>query len=125
MGNGIAGGAFATFLVLPALFPSERRSFARIVLESRVLRWLGVVSYGIFLWHFVVLVELARLGAATLSGPRTLWLSLLTLAGTIPLAAASYYVVELPFLRLKEVPLRTLGVLWSRRKEAVAGRVPV
>jgi peptidoglycan/LPS O-acetylase OafA/YrhL len=128
MGNGVVGGAFAVFLVLPALFPSDRRSFARMVLESGVLRWLGVVSYGIFLWHFVVLVELARLGLATLSGPRTLWFTLLTLAGTVPLAAASYYIVELPFLRRKEVPLlrpliRRIALTSGRRSTPVE-RVP-
>jgi peptidoglycan/LPS O-acetylase OafA/YrhL len=129
MGNGIAGGAFAAFLVLPALFPSERRSLARKVLENRVLGWLGVVSYGIFLWHFVVLIELSRLGLATLAGPRTLWLTLLTLAFTVPLAAASYYLVELPFLRRKELPLlrpiARIASTRSRRGEPRPGRVPI
>jgi hypothetical protein len=54
---------------------------------------------------------------------------LLTLAVTIPLAAALHYRVELPFLWLKVVPLRLLAEraagLWSRRREALAGRVPV
>ena len=69
------------------------------VLSLRPLVWMGTVSYGAYLWHFPVFIELdaARTG---LTG-----LSLLAVRGsaTFVLAAASYYLVERPVME---------GVFW-------------
>ena len=106
--------AFACLIVLPAVFGGRAVGLPRRILASRVLTWLGVISYGIFLWHlpvaqFLALPEdpvhfsasgldlMAKLPHAT-----TAILLALTLAVTCAFAAASYYVVELPFLRMKE-----------------------
>jgi peptidoglycan/LPS O-acetylase OafA/YrhL len=75
---------------------------------------LGVISYELFLWHLTVTQFLALPSdPAHFSGSgldlleRLPWspslgLLCLTLAVTIVLAAASYYIAELPFLRMKE-----------------------
>jgi peptidoglycan/LPS O-acetylase OafA/YrhL len=60
------------------------------------LRWVGVRSYGIYLWHWPVIA----LGAALAgSGSTSLWLWLLETGITIALAAASWRFVEAPILR--------------------------
>lgn len=63
-------------------------------LASRPLAWLGRRSYGIYLYHQILLIALAaHLGI----GPRTV----VGLPLTIALAAGSYRWVETPFLRKK------------------------
>jgi peptidoglycan/LPS O-acetylase OafA/YrhL len=74
-------------------------------LSVRPMVWIGTVSYGAYLWHFPVFIELdpARTG---LGG-----LSLLTarLLITFSLAAASYYLVERPVME---------GVFWRSVRAA-------
>jgi peptidoglycan/LPS O-acetylase OafA/YrhL len=105
-------GAFAVLVVLPAVFAPQPRTAVGRVLAYPGLAWLGVVSYGIFLWHVPILAELERRGVDG-------WLSLMAigLPVTVACAAFSYYAVERPFLRLKGARSR------ARRGPAVgAGR---
>jgi len=93
----------------PAVFAG--RGLPHRVLAARPLAWIGLVSYGIFLWHLTLAEWLALPGvprqfradgldlAAHLS---TVPLFVLVLAASCAVAAASYYLVELPFLRRKE-----------------------
>jgi peptidoglycan/LPS O-acetylase OafA/YrhL len=107
-------GALACLILLPAVFGESAGGLPRRLLAMRWITWLGVISYGLFLWHlpvaqFIALPEdpfhfsasgldlMAQLPHAT-----TAILICLTLAVTCVFAAASYYLVELPFLRLKE-----------------------
>jgi len=64
------------------------------VLALRPMVWMGTVSYGAYLWHFPVAIELdtARTG---LGGPGLL---AVRVAATFVLAAASYYLVERPVM---------------------------
>lgn len=107
-------GALVVLLVLPAVFGEEAGGGPRRLLAWRPVAWLGLVSYGLFLWHLPVAEYLivpagsSRLSAdgpglsAELPFAVTPILLLLTLAVSAALAAASYYLVELPFLRRKE-----------------------
>jgi peptidoglycan/LPS O-acetylase OafA/YrhL len=102
------------FLVVPAVFGESLGGVPRRVLAWRPLAFLGLVSYGVYLYHLVVAELVAEnldpshfsaggLGlTAHLHHLSTIALFVLTLAGSVALAAISYYVVELPFLRLKE-----------------------
>jgi peptidoglycan/LPS O-acetylase OafA/YrhL len=97
----------ALCLVLPAIFGGESTGLPRRVLSTRFVAWLGLVSYGIFLWHAPILGKLGmRLnGWHHLSPNSRLGLVLVLAIGggiSIALAAASYYLVELPFLIRKE-----------------------
>lgn len=69
---------------------------ARRLLEGRVLGWVGGMSYGLFLWHYPIFRIARRLGASNL-GVATYGVGL-----TLLVSVASYYVVELPGLRLKK-----------------------
>jgi peptidoglycan/LPS O-acetylase OafA/YrhL len=100
-------GVVGLFMVLPAVFGPQVGTLVHFVLRQRVIAWLGVVSYGIYLWHEAVLDAVLRW--KDLSPPHafpkpysfplmTLWLFALT----IPLAALSWYLVERPALRLKD-----------------------
>jgi peptidoglycan/LPS O-acetylase OafA/YrhL len=61
------------------------------VLGSQPLRWLGVRSYGIYLWHFPIIVL-----TTPAAGSPTLLRSTLQVAASIEAAALSWYYVEEP-----------------------------
>ena len=94
--------AIGVGLLVPAAFPSAGRGLVRAILGNPVLRWLGVISFGIYLYHFAVLVQLARWGLKDHEPVNDLaaWLTA-ALAGAVALAALSWYVIERPSLRLR------------------------
>ncbi len=63
-------------------------------LSVRPLVWMGMVSYGAYLWHYPVFVELD----ATRTGASGLPLLALRFACTFVLATVSYYLVERPVM---------------------------
>ena len=71
-------------------------------LGLRPLRWLGVRSYGIYLWHYPVIVLTAAAGTA--DGPVSLWRAAVIVAGTVAAAAVSWRVIEEPIRRGARVP---------------------
>jgi peptidoglycan/LPS O-acetylase OafA/YrhL len=113
--NRAAFAVAAALLVAPAAFAGG--GLLRRVLRAQPLPWIGLVSYGIFLWHFALGTWIAGYRFPGDNGPglgllhhlshlRTLVLYVLTLALSCAVAAVSYYGVELRFLRHKERPLR-------------------
>jgi len=60
------------------------------------LRWVGIRSYGIYLWHWPVI---ALAGALTGPGPTSPWLWAIEDAVTVGLAWVSWRFVETPILR--------------------------
>ena len=98
----VSFGLVGLLMLLPAVFGQSGGGLPRRVLASRVLAWLGLISYGIFLWHFTVMAELLDVGALSWAGEhRFAPLVLMTLALAVPLGALSYYLLERPLLRLK------------------------
>ncbi len=90
----------AVGLVLPAVAGEPGVGLVRRVLAWPVLGWLGLVSYGIYLWHDAVLGRLSAWGWGdyTLVHPSVWWASG-ALAGAAGLAAVSWYGLEQPLLR--------------------------
>jgi peptidoglycan/LPS O-acetylase OafA/YrhL len=83
-------GLVALAIVVPAVFGDPSRGLVRRLLARRELLWIGLISYGVYLWHPALMKEVSARDVG-LSGP--LW-ALLMLAPTIAVAAASYYGVE-------------------------------
>jgi peptidoglycan/LPS O-acetylase OafA/YrhL len=91
----------AGLLVLPAVFGSG--GVPRRLLATRVVAWLGLVSYGVFLWHEPIAKWLEGEGVLeSLDFAPFAGLTVLTLAIVVPIAALSYYVLERPILRFKD-----------------------
>jgi peptidoglycan/LPS O-acetylase OafA/YrhL len=85
----------------------EPTGVGNAILSSRVLSGFGLISYGLYLWHMPVYWVVEKMALPTVADvPLRISLSLVT-------AVISYYLIELPFLRLKE--LRPLQRATSRR----------
>jgi peptidoglycan/LPS O-acetylase OafA/YrhL len=67
------------------------------VLAVRPLRWVGKISYGLYLWHWPVIVELSP-GRTGLNG---LTLDALRVLATFVLAATSWYLLEKPLKKAR------------------------
>jgi peptidoglycan/LPS O-acetylase OafA/YrhL len=76
---------------------------------ARVLAPIGLVSYGIYLWHWVILSALVHHGIVIHEG---LYRFVILVLLSLPVAALSWLFVERPLLR------RTTG--WERRRSAKA-----
>ena len=94
-------GAAATFLVLPGVFGTELRHPVRRLLESRTMRWVGKVSYGVFLWHLLVLELVFRATGLTLFHGNPFVVAGLVIPCSLMVAAVSLRLVEQPALALK------------------------
>jgi peptidoglycan/LPS O-acetylase OafA/YrhL len=107
-------GVFAFFLLAPAMFGDQTKGRARRILASRPLVFLGTVSLGFYLFHLAVMrnvqEHLSPGGRAFFNGSLPTVFGL-TFVLSIALAILSYFVVEKPFLRLKD---RRLGSIWRR-----------
>jgi peptidoglycan/LPS O-acetylase OafA/YrhL len=95
-----AVGLIAMLVLIPAIFGQDAGGWPRRLLAHRTTTWLGLISYGIFLWQLPVLVGLTDIGVADI-WPDHPFLPLLVLgfAGTVACASISYYALELPLMR--------------------------
>jgi peptidoglycan/LPS O-acetylase OafA/YrhL len=103
-------GVLAVLLFLPAVFANPNRGAPARVLGHPALMWIGLISYGLLLWNTTF--------AAILGYPEQGYGYWTVLIGgvliSVPMAIASYYVVERPLMKLKYRPLRE--VLQERRR---------
>ena len=91
--------AIAGLLLWPAVLGDGGR--IRALLAHRALAWVGVVSYGVFLWNTTVLDQLAGAGFEPFLGlhPYLAW-PLAVIPITLGIAALSWYGLERPVMRL-------------------------
>ncbi len=104
----------AVLLLLPAMFGPQQAGIARRVLSSRPAQWLGEISYGVFLWHLLVLEGVVRLLDVKLFTGSWVVLFVLTWSGSVCVAAASYHLLERPILRRRAAISRIGSKLTSR-----------
>lgn len=79
----------------------RQESMSSRLLSHRLWRWLGVRSYGIYLWHIPVLFPfLAAMDGVF--GVRRLILGLMASVFGVLAGIASYRFIEQPFLRIKD-----------------------
>lgn len=97
----------AVALVAPAAFQPARPTRLSRALGNRVMAYLGQISYGIFLWQYLVIDGYFALFHARdvfqgdlYSWPAVLGILVVVTIATVALAAASYHVVERPAQRL-------------------------
>ncbi|MFC9967887.1 acyltransferase family protein [Nocardia ignorata] len=102
LGAIIGFGLLAPLVLRPADAPPHRW------LESRTAAVLGRWSYGVFLWHLVVLSMVFPVFSLLPFSGSFLYVLVLTTALTLPLAAASYALIE--------EPARRLVRRWDKRK---------
>ena len=101
LGREVLYGAFALFLLLPAVFGGTGNDaptgLVRRLLASRLLALTGLVSYGIYLWHQLVIREFqAHIGSWKPLQTPFLELFLATVATTLAVSTVSYLLVERP-----------------------------
>ena len=99
--------AGATAVLILGLLGAAPRPF-RQLLESPALVAVGRISYGLYLWHFPVIVELQR---HAFFGAKSTALRMVLLLGlAFGLTLLSYYGIERPLVRLKPARLRPAAV---------------
>lgn len=99
-------GIVGVTAVAPAVFGPQRTGAIRAFLRFKPLAWLGVISYGIYLWHEAALdFYLRQWDHVAFTAPTNETFFFMFLF-TIPVAALSYYLVERPALSLKNRPIR-------------------
>jgi peptidoglycan/LPS O-acetylase OafA/YrhL len=101
----LAYAGVGLFLLLPAVFGEHAGGLPRRLLAWGPIAWLGLISYGIYLYHYPLVFFFA------LHFSRTEVLAL-GLVSTILVAAASWYFLERPILAA------------NRRREREAERQP-
>ena len=98
-------GVVATLVVLPGIFGKPATVYARIM-AHRFLRHLGHISYSLFCCHVIVIaVIFDRLDLTQFSENMGLVLGAV-LVVSLAVSEVLYRVVELPFMRLKNVGRR-------------------
>lgn len=109
--------ALAALLIVGAVTLPVRATGASRLLELRVLAWLGVVSYSLYLWHWPLMNWLPKPGLSGYGG----WLLFLAYALPVCVLAAflSFAGIESPALRL-----RRRWFAGSTAPEAAPGTAP-
>ncbi len=100
--SSVAGVASA-FVIVAVVLPSRTggANFLARFLEWLPLRFVGLVSYSLYLWHLPVVLWLVTQGP-TVEGQSLAAKFGLVLLIAIPLSAATYYLVERPAMRRKK-----------------------
>jgi peptidoglycan/LPS O-acetylase OafA/YrhL len=100
----------AVGLLVPAIFAWQRADRTRRLLAWRPLLYVGLVSYGLYLWHHAVVFKFADALTGWMTNTlgfgveaRFTALFVLGAAGGMAIAAVSYYAVERPLLSLKRL----------------------
>lgn len=93
--------AFAFLLLLPGLFGDWRQGSIRRMLGSAPMRFLGRISYGIFLWNMAFLFATYQALELELFHGNYVVIFACVYVLSVATATASYYCLERPVLRQK------------------------
>jgi peptidoglycan/LPS O-acetylase OafA/YrhL len=116
----LLAGTVGALIVCPAVLHDGAGGRIREVLASPVLRSLGLISYGIFLWHLPWMTQVMKwTGVKPYSGgfwPVLIWGGLLTLVT----AWITYVLVERPLLSSRSREQSGVGVPAASPSEIAA-----
>ncbi len=99
--------AMAVFLVWPAVFGSRR--WAAIAFANRPMRWLGEISYSVFLLHLVILQGVMNLlGYREFSGSMVV-VFVLTAAASVAVSSVTFRFIEVPAMSLRRLVVARRG----------------
>jgi peptidoglycan/LPS O-acetylase OafA/YrhL len=91
--------AIATTCFMGPAVLGEPARVVNLSLANRALVFTGMVSYGVYLWHVPVMTQLLKSDVVAESPSPVLVLIVLTLAVSLAIGAASWYLVERPLMR--------------------------
>jgi peptidoglycan/LPS O-acetylase OafA/YrhL len=107
-------GGVSLLLLVPLVFGDQSRGSVRRFLQWRPIWWLGVISYGFYLWHLDWMNRAVTPAlppgfpipwhgwtGATTGHANMLAVAGIGVAGAVVCAAISWYALERPLLRLK------------------------
>lgn len=92
----------STGCLLAALGFQGSRTLPERGLDNPVMRYIGRISYGLYLYHYPVYRALGVLPEDHGSTPAPLWMGAVAIAATFALASLSYALIESPILRFKD-----------------------
>jgi peptidoglycan/LPS O-acetylase OafA/YrhL len=113
-------------MILPGVFAEGGRGLVRSLLAWPGLLWMGMVSYGIYLWQAATIRGLADLTPLPGSfDDATLWWIPFGFGACIAAGALSWYLIERPFMLLRRlVPQRPSRAIPSGADAAAARVAP-
>jgi len=93
----LAKGGFPLYAVMSTIliYVCTRAGWTSRVMSNAFLRWAGLTSYGLYLYHWPVFILLSPERTGIALAP----LFVIRMAVTIALALASYYLLEMPVRR--------------------------
>ena len=111
---GVCAAGLILLTVLPAHDGDRINGLAR-VLEWGPIRYVGLISYSVYLWHFPVILFLKEHGVLFESGTAGFAANLIIVASVVlVLASITNYMVEKPAMGLRgRLPARTIEIATS------------
>lgn len=106
---------FGFFLLLPAVFGDQRTGAVRWLLACRPMALIGLVSYGIYLWHQLVVRQLQAWTSWKVLHAPFLWLLVTAVVVTIAVSTVTYLLIERPGI--------AVGHRWLRRQRERAAHI--
>ena len=94
---GLAKGGLPLYAVLStiAIYVATRAGWFSRIFSIPVMRWAGLLSYGLYLYHWPIFLVLSQERTGLSLAP----LFVVRMAATIALALASYFLLEMPVRR--------------------------
>lgn len=98
-------GLTAFWFLIPGVFGDQDRGLIRRALRNRTVQWLGLTSYGLYLWHEMWIHQFQTWTGVRSFDGHTIEMLAFVVTLTVASASVSWVVMERPALRLKDVPL--------------------
>jgi peptidoglycan/LPS O-acetylase OafA/YrhL len=117
-----AGLLLAALAAAALIAAAAGQGIIATVTDWHPLRWIGVRSYGIYLWHWPVIALGTALAGQGAASP---WLWIVELGVTFALAAASWRYIETPIMRdgLRPTVRRWAGLVAQARRRPAGSLV--